>query len=922
MIVHVNIDQPHTSSPAQSRWTNWYIVALCLLIIFAFAMRLWRLGTQSLWHDEAWSIFSAYHPLALASPETDPNTPPGFYLTLSAWMQLVGDGIWTLRLWSAMLGVLLVPATASLARRWFGGHTAILSAILVSVSPLLWVYSQEIRAYIAVPLFALLFLFLSKRLLTRPDRTAWITTTAVELFALYTHNLSVALVAWLNVALLSVWLHRRDWRRMAAWLGLQLIALFCYIPWALTQHPTGTRLNILPSIEPGIIWTIWQSFFSGVPALLNVDAFLMLLIACLGVLVIVGVLGAVLWRRTLKLYLVATQAALVTLFELAIIYAARIDFHPRYMIAGVPAVLILAAVGFDTIRHRLWPAPTGNDMRSHLGLRLAKYIGGAWVVMTLSLPVTISARALTLQAGNPVYQHDDFRAITNQYRSLAPADAIIVPYGWEPTLAYYASKLGIRAQIVNIPLNSPWTTIVERLNSLHARHVEVLTWYQLPADLRGVYPCLLGAASPRPSASFTAIGLTTTAYDEPASVRAVPVLSTQISFAPFDLQNALVVTGSTQSCLITEWTLEHQPHEPVSESYRVAAGLTNPLGWTFARSNADLRDDRQRPTPYWVSGQSGTAFNAIQYPPAVAAGRYTATISLYSADTLRGVDIIRDGAPVGQSAAISAIQILPAVPDVRSLAAYSFTALNATIALALPADAIITGCQLQPGQEFRVTALWKAPPAANSSATLELAGSGWHIGRPMPVMPDYGYRLSWYAYDIPARAGGRATLSLVGSDRAARVLQTCEIVTSDHLYSAPPIPDRLNVPLGNFATLEGFDVSDTSITSHAAFSITLFWKARSTPNIGYTVFTHLLDEDGRVIAQDDSQPAQGQRPTTGWVAGEYIVDAHELRFNTQGLTYNGAATLEIGLYDAASGRRVLASNGADHVLLPVKLAVK
>jgi hypothetical protein len=53
------------------------------VLLLAFAIRLWMLGAQSLWHDEAWSVFSGYHPLAWGVLGTDPNAPPVFYMMQS-----------------------------------------------------------------------------------------------------------------------------------------------------------------------------------------------------------------------------------------------------------------------------------------------------------------------------------------------------------------------------------------------------------------------------------------------------------------------------------------------------------------------------------------------------------------------------------------------------------------------------------------------------------------------------------------------------------------------------------------------------------------------------------------------------------------------------------------------------------------------
>jgi len=75
-----------------------------------------------------------------------------------------------------------------------------------------------------------------------------------------------------------------------------------------------------------------------------------------------------------------------------------------------------------------------------------------------------------------------------------------------------------------------------------------------------------------------------------------------------------------------------------------------------------------------------------------------------------------------------------------------------------------------------------------------------------------------------------------------------------------------------------------------------------------------LDEEGQIIAQSDAEPAGWSRPTTGWAVGEYVIDEHLLMLPEDGEA--GDLFLRAGLYDAATGRRLL-SDGSDHVLLPL-----
>jgi hypothetical protein len=101
--------------------------------------------------------------------------------------------------------------------------------------------------------------------------------------------------------------------------------------------------------------------------------------------------------------------------------------------------------------------------------------------------------------------------------------------------------------------------------------------------------------------------------------------------------------------------------------------------------------------------------------------------------------------------------------------------------------------------------------------------------------------------------------------------------------------------------------------------VTLAWRALGPSDGPLVAFVHLVSADGRLIAQHDGAPAAGARPTTGWLAGEYITDPHPLTWLDT--AYRGAARLHVGLYDPASTQRLTAPGGSDYLLLPVTLTV-
>ena len=137
------------------------------------------------------------------------------------------------------------------------------------------------------------------------------------------------------------------------------------------------------------------------------------------------------------------------------------------------------------------------------------------------------------------------------------------------------------------------------------------------------------------------------------------------------------------------------------------------------------------------------------------------------------------------------------------------------------------------------------------------------------------------------------------------------------------VAGEVNVRFGDYAVLVGYSLPTAETTTAQPLQLTLFWRAlEGSSPMDYMVFTHLLSESGdaHLIAQDDGQPAGGARPTTGWVAGETIVDVHPMVFLDS--AYTGPARIEVGLYEPnPPGNRVLASTGADHVVLPISLSI-
>jgi hypothetical protein len=88
----------------------------------------------------------------------------------------------------------------------------------------------------------------------------------------------------------------------------------------------------------------------------------------------------------------------------------------------------------------------------------------------------------------------------------------------------------------------------------------------------------------------------------------------------------------------------------------------------------------------------------------------------------------------------------------------------------------------------------------------------------------------------------------------------------------------VDASLGEDIRLTGYTLSSPldDLSSEDELTVTLIWEAVNPPPEDYTIFVHLLDEDGNLIAQQDAQPLDGIYPTGTWAAGEQISTSHTL----------------------------------------------
>ncbi|MGH2871670.1 MAG: glycosyltransferase family 39 protein, partial [Solirubrobacteraceae bacterium] len=232
------------------------VVAVCVLTLLGAALRVWRIGHQGFWFDEANTAMLVHlspgKMLGLL-PQSE-STPPLYYCIAWVWARVFGFGEAGLRSLSAVAGTLTIPVAYGVAanlfagngmgsgRRWgtarrdAGARAGLVAAALTTFNPFLIWYSQEARSYSLLVLLTgvSLLAFVRARASPSPRRLAlWVVAAAL---ALATHY--YALVAVVPQAL---WLLAEHRRRRGVQIAFAVVALcgLALLPLALSQNGTG-----------------------------------------------------------------------------------------------------------------------------------------------------------------------------------------------------------------------------------------------------------------------------------------------------------------------------------------------------------------------------------------------------------------------------------------------------------------------------------------------------------------------------------------------------------------------------------------------------------------------------------------------------------------------------------------------------------
>ncbi len=338
-------------------------------------------------------------------------------------------------------------------------------------------------------------------------------------------------------------------------------------------------------------------------------------------------------------------------------------------------------------------------------------------------------------------------------------------------------------------------------------------------------------------------------------------------------------------------------------------------------------------TQQWQAGQWAWDSREVRVLPGTPPGRYEIVLTLFNLADLQPLSLIQPDNNAAPTAVIGAMEVVrrdevssddEGAPELAAFRPHHLLeeevgglwllGYNQDRATAAPGDPVL------------LTLFWQKPesdqsPAAGGAATtltlslrdpVEAVIHSWQIP---PVRADYPPE-EWQDGE---RVRGQHLLRLPASLETGEYqfwlqetpLGALHVEAPQRLLEEPPYSRAVDQVLGEQARLVGYSIVRSS--APPTMTVTLVWQGLREMKTSYRVFVHLVDGAGNIVAQSDAEPARWTRPTTGWAAGEYVIDPHVLSLPEP---FSAAdLALRVGLYDAGTGQRLPLPDGADFVSL-------
>lgn len=603
-----------------------------LVVLAAFALRVYHLDGQSLWSDEGISLVRSTQPLAALLAQMPVEHVPGYFVMLHAWIALAGVTDFALRYFSLLPSVWAVALIYRLGADLGSRGAGLAAALLLASSGFQVWYAQEARMYSWLLALGLLATIAYWRLLQRPGWGVWTLYVLAVTGTVYLHYFGF-LAPLSHAAFAPVWwLSRRERRGLVWWAGAGIAAALLFAPWALRAWALfgfeGWRAPLDPLQVP---WLLLRAYTVGETMPAPWDGRLPWLYLGL------AALGLALWTRRDRpagLFLGTLMAAALAVVWLLVVR--QPDFHVRYPIwISVPLLLLAAGGIFPTER-------VSRKGRTEI----ARAVIGAGVLAGL---VVANGAALQRLYFDSALHKPDYRGAAQTIIARVGPDDVVLVDGPNPELVfahYYAGSAPVH-DLRDLEGASPEEVAATLAAATAGKST---AWELLYFHTPGPVQVWL-ATHGWPSAPSDHNGIRVLAYAlERGPLALQPVdeaFGLALVLAEAGVEGPEVAPGALLR-VTTRWEVVAPPPD-----YKFSLRLLSADGQVLAADDY-MPQGWFAPTSTWAVGSPAMDQHALRLPDDLAPGRYAVTLRLYDPATGIAVETA-----AGQDVRLGEVEIAP-----------------------------------------------------------------------------------------------------------------------------------------------------------------------------------------------------------------------------------------------------------------------
>ena len=318
-------------------------ILVMLMMGTVIALSLLSLSHQSLRLDESQSLYQTSHtPGKLLSIVAQDVHVPFYHLLLHTWQIFLGNGVATDRVLSLIFFVLTIPVVYATGKRFLGVGEGLFAAGLVTLSPFLNWYGNELRMYSMLTLFTACSQYLFLRARQTGGTPYWIFYFIISLMGVFTHYFFWLILLCQGIFYLVYQsdFPRRSFPKISAVFVLLLTA---FGPWLLYVYHLGLASTTQPLLSKPTsinLFGTYAQFLFGFQ-----DDHLNTIIVSFWPLIVL--LGFVALQRERKVPIEARYAFFSSFVPIILIFAVSIALKPvflsRYLIIAVPGLYFFLA---------------------------------------------------------------------------------------------------------------------------------------------------------------------------------------------------------------------------------------------------------------------------------------------------------------------------------------------------------------------------------------------------------------------------------------------------------------------------------------------------------------------------------------------------------------------------------------------------